>query len=113
MNAANAAASYEKQAAAENARRPSVDAKKQIGRMRAQFGAAGVTMEGSPLDVLEESARTAELDRLTIIQGGRVQARKYQLGGQNALYGSIGSSASTLGVGVLDYFEGQQMRQTA
>lgn len=102
--AANNAAKYEKQAAAENARRQSVDAQKQIGRARANYGASGVTMEGSPLDVLEESARTAELDRLTILQQGKVRAQKYKAQGKEALYGGITSAAGTLlGAGMDSY----------
>ena len=45
MNNANAQAKYEKQAAAENARRQSVDAKRQLGKMRANYGASGVTLD--------------------------------------------------------------------
>jgi hypothetical protein len=108
MNAANAAADYEKKAAAENARRQKIDAQKQIGRVRANYGASGVTMEGSPLDVLEESARTAELDRLTILQGGKLRAQQYKARGQDALIGGITSAAGTLLGGSLDFFEGQQ-----
>src|SRR5437867_3153463 len=55
-NAANAAADYAKKAAAENARRQSIAAQQQIDRARANYGASGVTAEGSPLDVLEQSA---------------------------------------------------------
>jgi hypothetical protein len=40
------------------------------GRMRAGYAAAGVTLEGTPTDVLEESAYTAELDALSIRHGG-------------------------------------------
>lgn len=107
MNQASAAADYEKKAAAENARRQSIDAQKQLGRARANYGASGVTMEGSPLDVLEESAQTAELDRLTILQGGKMRADQYKTQGQNALVKGAGSAASTLLGGTLDYFEGQ------
>ena len=49
-------------------------ARKTIGSMRAAYGAAGVTVDGSPLDVLEESAGQAELDRLTILHNGELKA---------------------------------------
>lgn len=49
-------------------------ANKIIGGMRAAYGAAGVSVEGSPLDVLEESAGQAELDRLTILHNGELKA---------------------------------------
>lgn len=65
------------QAAAEMLRQQ-VFARKVRGAMRAAYGAAGVTVEGSPLDVLEESAATAELDRLTIKYRGELRAIGYQ-----------------------------------
>lgn len=65
------------QAAAEILRQK-VFARKTQGAMRAAYGAAGVAVEGSPLDVLEESAATAELDRLTIKYRGDVRAMGYQ-----------------------------------
>lgn len=49
-------------------------ARKIMGSMRAAYGAAGVTVEGSPLDVLEESAGQAELDRLTIQYNAELKA---------------------------------------
>lgn len=42
--------------------------------MRAAYGASGVSLEGSPLDVLENSAAEAELDALTIRYKGKVGA---------------------------------------
>lgn len=51
--------------------------RKIIGAMRAGYGASGITLEGSPLDVLEESAATAELDRQNIIYRGELRAMGY------------------------------------
>lgn len=52
--------------------------KKQLGTMRANYGASGVTMEGSPLDVLESSAANAELDALKIRQTGEAKANAFR-----------------------------------
>lgn len=50
-----------------------------IGSARAQYGASGVEQDsGSPLDVLQQSARNAELDRQTIIYKGKLRAWGYQ-----------------------------------
>jgi hypothetical protein len=63
-----------RQQAAEEERRARVMSRKQIGQSRASIGASGIQLEGSPLDVLEESAATAELDALTIRHSGEVKA---------------------------------------
>jgi hypothetical protein len=47
-------------------RRVRVQGRKALGDMRANYSASGVTMEGSPLEVLEESAANAELDALNV-----------------------------------------------
>ena len=70
-------------------------ARQQIGQLRANYGASGVAIEGSPLDLLEQSARNAELDRLTIINQGALQATAYR--NQAALDRSQGRSALASG----------------
>lgn len=50
-------------------------ARRQLGQMRAAYGASGVTMEGSPLDILAQSAKDAELDALNIRYGGELKAQ--------------------------------------
>lgn len=79
------------QAEADAARQKQVAFKK-IGEMTAAYGASGVTLEGSPLDVLEESVRTAEQDRQNILYKGKLRAMGYEsdadlynLSGENAL----------------------------
>jgi len=52
-------------------------ARMQIGAMRAAYGASGVTPEGSPLDVLEQSASAAELDAQNIKYRGELKALGY------------------------------------
>lgn len=54
------------------------EARKKLGAIRAGYGASGLTMEGSPLDILEESASNAELDRRTILYKGELRALGYE-----------------------------------
>lgn len=49
-------------------------AQRQMGKMEAAYSASGVSMEGSALDMLQQSASEAELDRLTLIHTGELQA---------------------------------------
>jgi hypothetical protein len=93
--------------AAEEERRSRIMARKQIGSMRAGYAKSGVTMEGSPLDVLEESASTAELDALTIRHGGEVKAQAFEnearleswKGKQARTQGYLTAASSLLGTG--------------
>lgn len=72
-------ATLSRQKAAEEERRSRAMGRKTIGEMRASYGASGVSSaEGSALDVLEQSAATAELDALTIRHGGETTARAYE-----------------------------------
>ena len=54
------------------------DARKRIGAARAAYGISGVDLEGSPLDVLEESAANAELDKQNILYRGRLREIGYE-----------------------------------
>jgi hypothetical protein len=67
-----------RQEAAAAADRQQRQSAKTIGTMQASYAASGVSTEGSPLEVLEESARNAELDRLTILWNGESRAQGYQ-----------------------------------
>jgi hypothetical protein len=49
-----------------------------IGRQRALYAKAGVTMEGSPLDVLQETAAQGEMDALMIERGYAQQEAAYK-----------------------------------
>jgi len=72
------------------------DARRQIGAIRAGYGAAGVVgSEGTPLDVLEESAAEAELDALTIRYQGSIGA--IGQGDEGRLARMRGRSTSTAG----------------
>lgn len=73
---------------------------KQLSSMRAGYGASGVTMEGSPLDVLEESSANAELDALLIRHGGAVRAQRHRAAAALAEYeGKARKHAATLSAG--------------
>jgi len=94
------AARQQAQAAAEAQARK---ARLQIGSMRAGYGASGVSIEGSPLDVIEASAAAAELDRQNILYSGELRAGGYEstaglelMRGENAVTGSYFSAGSSL-----------------
>lgn len=67
-----------RQQAAANAAAAERESRKRLGAMEASYGASGVNLsEGSPLEILQQSARDAEMDRLNIIYGGEVRAGGY------------------------------------
>lgn len=80
-----------RQQAAEEERRVRIQSRKSLGEARAGYGASGVTLEGSPLDVLEESAANAELDALTVRHQGRVKEASFR--SQESLYRAQAKSA--------------------
>lgn len=49
-----------------------------LGRQRALYGKAGVTLEGSPLLLMAETAAESEMDALMIERGGKLQAQRYR-----------------------------------
>jgi hypothetical protein len=89
---------------AEEARRQKISSAKQIGDIRASYGASGiVSSEGSALDILQESSAAAALDYLTIKHQGEVKAAAYQqeanvsrMRGNAARTGSYFKAASSL-----------------
>lgn len=73
------------------------------GAMVAAYGASGVGTEGSPMDILEQSASMAELDRQNILYGGELKAGGYQataglelMRAENAQKGGMFNAASAL-----------------
>ena len=84
------------QQAAQTAMIQQRQARQQMGAAAVAYGAAGVTPEGSPLDVLGSSASNAELDRQTIIYHGALQAAGY--GDEAALDAARVGSAQTAGI---------------
>lgn len=88
----NAVIAQQQGAAAEAAQQR--DAARQIGTMLANYGSSGVQVDaGSPLDVLADAARMAELDRLTIQYNTRLKAAGYETEAQ--LQRSQASAART------------------
>ena len=74
----------------------------------ARYGAAGVTLEGSPILVMADSAADAELDEALIKFEGaskaralRSEARLHKLTGDAAFTGSLIKAGSTLLPGVV------------
>lgn len=67
-----------------------------ISSGRARVGSSGVEMSGSPLDVLAESARQAELNALIIRRGGQLDAQSQEIAGANAQSASRIGAAGTL-----------------
>jgi len=54
------------------------EGEKLLGRQRALFGKAGVTFEGSPLMLMEQTASDIEMDALMIERGGKLTEQRYQ-----------------------------------
>lgn len=82
------------------------DSQRKIGAAMAAYGASGVQMsEGSPADVLAESARMATLDNLTLKYNYKLRGLGYQnqaaLDYSNAsnyrMAGQLGATAALLG----------------
>ncbi|MCR4346497.1 MAG: hypothetical protein NUV55_04755 [Sulfuricaulis sp.] len=67
----------------------------QLGAIRAAVGASGVTMEGSPLEVLEESVIESTLDLQRAEYAGTLRERGYAT--DALLYGAEGKTAKTSG----------------
>jgi len=59
-----------------------------FGSMRAAYGASGVTVEGSPMDVLQMSMTNAERDRQQILYRGELKALGYEDTRTLSLYGA-------------------------
>lgn len=88
------AVAAQKEAAA-NADKQRRAASETIGSMQASYAASGVTLEGSPLEVLEQSARNAKLDELNIRWSGDTRAQGYRATAN--LEGARASNAMTSG----------------
>ncbi|HXG17186.1 MAG TPA: hypothetical protein VNK50_13120 [Calidithermus sp.] len=90
-----------RQAAAFEAERARERSRRLLARARAIYGTTGVEVnEGSPLLVLADSARQAELEAQTIQYGGELRARQAQ--GQanlESFQARLASRAGTIGAG--------------
>lgn len=71
------------------------ESRRKIGAIAASYGASGVELEGSPVEILALSASDAELDRQTIIYKGEVRAVGYE--NDAAIQDKAASSAKSRG----------------
>jgi len=94
------------------------DARRAIGKAEAGYGASGVVgSEGSPLEVLQDSATEAELDALTIRYNGELGAMGYRddatmarMRGSNAQTEGYFRAGSAILSGAANYYDGQPKR---
>ena len=94
----SAVAATEKAAYDEQIHREQV--RKVLSKQRALYGKSGVDMTGSPLLVLEDTAKTGELDALAIRYGGEIEASRARSGaGLSKAQGSQARTASYLQAG--------------
>jgi hypothetical protein len=71
-----------------------------LSRQRALYGKAGVTMEGSPLIVAQETAAEGEMDALMIERGYAIEAQRYTTEGRlHAIRGAAAKRAGYWGAG--------------
>lgn len=87
-NAAKATADFNAQKTIEEANIQEGQQRQQdlrtLSRAKAVVGSSGVELSGSPLDVLAESARQAEMNALIIRRGGVLDAQSQEIAGKNA-----------------------------
>ena len=96
-----------------------VGARKTVGSMRANFAASGVTMEGSPLDIMQESIMNANNDASSIRYQGEMNARmaEYEakmerMRGNNAKNASYFSAFSSLAGGATQAHSQNKLSRT-
>lgn len=101
--AANAqAAAYQRQAmlerqqAAFNADQQESKAIRLISKQRAGFLAAGVSLMGTPMDVIEDTTRETNLDVQAIRYNGEIKAQNFEM--QAAAFRAKADAAQTAGV---------------
>lgn len=99
-----------RQQAAANAEAQARESRRRIGSARAGYGASGVGLEGSPLDIIEQSAMEAEIDRQNILYAGDLKAQGFEntaalekSKGKNAMTGAIFKAGSSLLTGTQSY----------
>jgi hypothetical protein len=62
----------------EAVRRQRIMARRSFGDIRASYGASGVSMDGSALDVLMDSVASAEMDSMSTAYAGEMKARGFE-----------------------------------
>jgi len=97
LNQARATAGQQKRAAAIASQQVARDRQRRLGTLRAQIGASGAALSGSPLSVLAEQSSVAEHDRLLSLAGGRISSqRTLQRGESAAISAGIGGFSGAL-----------------
>lgn len=89
------ATAAQRQAEADAARREGL-VQKQLAKRRTAVLSGGVSLEGSPLDLLEDLAMEGRLDVLNIRQRGLVEARQFSIASSKSRFEA--DAATTLGV---------------
>ncbi len=119
QKAAEASADTAEEAAAATREKAAYDEKmhrekmqKILSSQQAAYGTSGVTTEGSPLLVMEDTARQGELDALAIRYGGDVEAAQkrsaanlYRMQGNTAMTSGIIGAGSSLLSGATKYYD--------
>lgn len=90
-DAEEANADYAREAAKAEEQRLRRDRSRRIGATAAAFGAAGVTFQGTPMDVLADEAALAEEDALLVRAGGELREREFRIGADRARSKAVGS----------------------
>jgi hypothetical protein len=67
-----------RQQSLENMRQRRIEGRKEAGAARAAYGASGVTLSGSPIEAIQDSIFTTEMDAFNIEYEGRLQDISYQ-----------------------------------
>jgi len=81
-----------------NAYRQSLASNQKIGSMEADYGASGVTADsGSVLEIIRQAHTNAELDRQSILYGGKIKQAEYE---QRALAARTGAKNTKDSVGI-------------
>lgn len=75
VNAQNASSTRQQGVAAVQRQRR--EGERALGSIRANYGASGITMDGSPMDVFAASAAEAELDARNVAYDYEMKARGY------------------------------------
>lgn len=108
----NAAASRTQGVIEENRRR--TVGKKEISKTRTGIAKSGITAEGTPLNVLVESAANVEIDALNARWSGEQRARMEEYKGYTAYKASQLRATAILAKGTADFLEsGQQAASKA
>lgn len=89
-------ATIERQTSTENARRSRAQYEALKQDQEAAFLKGNVTLEGTPADVLMKTAADAELEALSILHGGELQAQSHEIQAKNIKKSGMFTAAGQL-----------------